>query len=104
MVPQSRGWLGEIVKTAPWAAWSRRSKGKQTGGRYPCRDAAVVAIKEQQHTSERVGKISLRNSKKKARRNGDLDWREEDVLGASLNSSNPGNYQVQLFSLPCAVS
>lgn len=92
------------MKTASWAAWSRRNKGRQTGGRGPCRDAAVGAMKEQQHTSEGAGKISRRNSKKKAGRNGSLDWREEDVLGASLNSNNPGNYQVQFFSLPFVVS
>lgn len=92
------------MKTTPWAAWSWRSKGRQAGGRGPCRDAAVGAIKKELCTSEGAGKIYRGNSKKKARRNGGLDWREEDVLGASLNSNDPGNYQVQFFSLPFVVS
>lgn len=63
------------------------------------------AIREQQHTSEGAGRTFRRifRRKKQGRKSGGLDWREEDVLGASLNR-NPGNYQVQFFSLPFAIS
>jgi len=63
------------------------------------------AIKAQRPTSEGAGRRLRRTfrRKKQGRRSGGLDWREEDVLGASLNG-NPGNYRVQFFSLLSAMS
>lgn len=92
------------MKTSPWAAWSSSSKDRQEM-EVPAGMQWWGAIKEQQHTSEGAGRRFRRRfrRKKQSRRSGGLDWREEDVLGASLNR-NPGNYRVQFFSLRFAVS